>query len=24
MLPRDVALKKLKNLVKAGEIVYGW
>jgi 5-methyltetrahydropteroyltriglutamate--homocysteine methyltransferase len=23
MLPRDVALKKLKNLVKAGEIVYG-
>ena len=23
MLPRDVAFKKLKNLVKAGEIVYG-
>lgn len=24
MLPRDVAFQKLKNLVKAGEIIYGW
>lgn len=24
MLPRDVAFQKLKNLVRAGEIIYGW
>jgi hypothetical protein len=24
MLPRDVAFQKLKNLVKAGEEIYGW
>jgi hypothetical protein len=24
MLPRDVAYEKLKNLVKAGEKIYGW
>ena len=24
LLPREVAFEKLKNLVKAGEVVYGW